>query len=712
MSTQPRLNFPPAQPYGPVPDASVPQRPLPHLSSSRKPHVDGDIPPELSPLDALALQGRLLAKQLDQTSKDGRRVSRLPPTTIASSFSQARPDYLRSVSANDGESKSVPPRSQPPLATSGSRGELELPSLRPKSIHPRMSGVPLAPQGDLPPPNIPQLYARRRKSSEALPKLSRDIGTTPEPGIQSARILEAERGDLSMRPKRSFDSQLHRPLARDLSFESTRSRRYNSNALAPPGSPPTRYASSIRSVPPDMSDDDETSSMGGSFVSISKSNNYNNPYLQGQASPPISPYVPARSPSIGSEYSVGGSRLPRPQFNFSRPLSRASRPSFEMPVRQGSSDSQPHFDEPLQTPVSITGEETSEPADASKQAASYIYSRFTLPRGRALQRNSVIFTEESTKALADSLGQQNAGNANKPGNSNRPASPLSPPSLRNRSRTPSRLDSPDRARDRPGSSPGTPTKSGNQPDLEKVSMDSSADRSRRQGNAPGAASTEISAEEHLAKGIECHESGSLKESTYHLRIAAKQNHPTAMLLYALACRHGWGMRPNQREGVQWLRKAADCASLEVADDEDLSKEGNSGDYMERKTRRAQFALSIYELGVSHMKGWGIDQDKVLALRCFEIASSWGDGDAMTEAGFCYAQGEGCKKDLKKAARFYRMAEAKGVSMVGNSWIYKSKYSEESERSGRWAKKEGTEKKPRDKSRTRTMFGRKKSVADG
>lgn len=79
------------------------------------------------------------------------------------------------------------------------------------------------------------------------------------------------------------------------------------------------------------------------------------------------------------------------------------------------------------------------------------------------------------------------------------------------------------------------------------------------------------------------------------------------------------MRPNQQEGVQWLRKAAESASVEIADDEDHIKEGKSVDHLERKTRKAQFALSIYELGVSHMNGWGIEQDKALALRCFEIA---------------------------------------------------------------------------------------------
>ena len=79
------------------------------------------------------------------------------------------------------------------------------------------------------------------------------------------------------------------------------------------------------------------------------------------------------------------------------------------------------------------------------------------------------------------------------------------------------------------------------------------------------------------------------------------------------------MRPNQKEGVAWLRKAADSVSLEMADDDEVSKDGQVVDPLEQKTKKAQFALSIYELGVSHMNGWGIEQDKVLALRCFEIA---------------------------------------------------------------------------------------------
>jgi TPR repeat protein len=174
----------------------------------------------------------------------------------------------------------------------------------------------------------------------------------------------------------------------------------------------------------------------------------------------------------------------------------------------------------------------------------------------------------------------------------------------------------------------------------------------------------MSSDDHLTKAIDLHQAGSLKESTYHLRIAAKQEHPTAMLLYALACRHGWGMRPNQTEGAAWLRKAVDHAMLEVADDEDPK---SKADLAESKAHKAQFGLAIYEMGQCHLNGWGMEQDKALALRCFEIAGNWGDADALSEAGFCYAQGIGCKKNMKRAAKFYRMAEAKGVSMVGNSW---------------------------------------------
>lgn len=132
----------------------------------------------------------------------------------------------------------------------------------------------------------------------------------------------------------------------------------------------------------------------------------------------------------------------------------------------------------------------------------------------------------------------------------------------------------------------------------------------------------MSADEHLDLGIQLHQDGALLQSTYHLRCAAHGGHPTAMLLYALACRHGWGMRPNPKEGVSWLKKVTQIASSDVAETEKrlAAVTGGKG-AVERQAIRAQFALGIYELGISHLNGWGTEMDKGLALNCFEIAGS-------------------------------------------------------------------------------------------
>lgn len=59
---------------------------------------------------------------------------------------------------------------------------------------------------------------------------------------------------------------------------------------------------------------------------------------------------------------------------------------------------------------------------------------------------------------------------------------------------------------------------------------------------------------------------------------------------------------------------------------------------------------------------------------FELAAQLGDPDAQLELGFCYANGRGCKRDMRRAARFYRLAAAQGCDIMGNQWIWKPKYS--------------------------------------
>ena len=706
--------------------------------SPRIHHVAGDIPPAMSPLDAFAMQSRLLARKLEESKTNGRRASRLPPLTVADSLAKQRPGYFRSPSTQPVIDTKTDAKSTTSEHVSGNRMEVESPAFRPRSFYSRMSGVPSIRRGQSPSPSPLAHDQSFQTPTEYHPQVQGDYfgaarAQSPEPLRKS---MESGDGSSMDQSHSSFDS-LHRTteLTRDLSIESTSSRGNYSQSLQPPKPPFARQTPSIRSVPMDSSDDENSRSVSGSSSSQNRKLSSSSGISMPQS--PLSPFNAAhiRSPSAHSERSVGSSRLGRPAFNFSRPLSRShqpspefssgqvssdSRPSIEYPSRQASSDSRPSielsFGQPssesqfrmftegdgMQTPASFENEGYFDSKEQQTPAVpSYIYAKYSLPRGRMLGRDSMHLDQMAPSLDWDqSQAQGDAAPTDSAVPPNHSSLPTPPHSIESERQVPgsheresvesndfrSALVSADRASVdsdrirpslessqrpsadyndyRPMRPPSAPTL-GDQHRHSMTSMNSgSTIKAPQRASAP---STEMTAENHLVKGIECHERGSLKESTYHLRIAARQDNATAMLLYALACRHGWGMRQNPEEGVKWLRKAMDSASIELEYDGDSAGHRRQGDVSEQKTRRAQFALSVYELGVSHMNGWGIEQDKTLALRCFEIASDWGDADAMAEAGFCYTQGVGCKKDLKKAAKYYRKAEAMGMSMIGNSW---------------------------------------------
>ncbi|CAI7677591.1 unnamed protein product [Penicillium manginii] len=701
------------------------------MPSPRIEHYDGEVPPALSPLDAFAAQGRFLARQLDESRRGDRRMSRLPPSSVARSLSHGRPGYFRARSS-EGEGQTLTRRP----TQKNTVPEVEEPKYRPISEHPRFSSVSHASsntevQDDHSTPRSTML--RTSSSGYELPRAE-----SPEEDASLA-------GDTP-----PIGAACTNP-SRDNSIDSVSSSRLHiPRTLAPPHSPNSRPSSSTRVGHPEResSDDDYSSSNAGSTFSkprkLSSGSAVSLPYS------PMSTFparVHPRSPSLSSETS--NSYLPRPSFNFSRPLSRSSTslsapgPSSTSEPTSAPQSHQPRHmhrsskPAPILLPLATDAMGTPMEGEPSSAVSSYTYAKYDLPRGRGLSRDSVVFAglqtphfewneplfENSPPRDSEEIprhartppptARRQVENSPKPRSMHEvPATPIqqAPPALASPPRpppTPAAVAPPVTP---PRRSTEQVAKSKTNEKDDTISSADSASTARPQtANTQGSPAT-LTADDHVSMGIDLHEKGSLNESTYHMRIAAKQDHPTGMLLYALACRHGWGMRSNQQEGVRWLRKAVDSVGLEMLENPDAPGASKAKEL--QKAYRAQFALSIYELGVSYLNGWGIHQDKGLALRCFEIAGQWGDVDAMAEAGFCYAEGVGCKKDMKKAARFYRQAEDNGMSMVGNSWIYKDKYMAEDKSSGRSrGRTVSSDKKPRSKSRTRSIFQRKKSTAE-
>ncbi|KAF3346357.1 hypothetical protein VD0002_g1591 [Verticillium dahliae] len=714
-----------------------------NMTSASKPlrsprlHVAGEIPPELSPLDAFALQSRLLARQLKESDNAGRRMSRLPPLTTESPLvMQGRSDYFRSMS-QDGMSEAS--QSPEPLDRGlGLMPEVEENLQRPMSMHPRMSRIPPTPDDGIPLPPQPMLDQTRGRTLNHIREDSTNFGARREesPTPMESAQLDEPSSSVVPSPRKDTAASLPMPSSSNSLVASPekmpKKHSFDGPGLAPPRPMFVKRPSASSTMSSPLVPTDEDGVMSSSFHSLPHRKLSSGSAMSSMAA--VSPAVTSshyqRSPSISSDISVA---LPRPSFNFSRPLSRAGTPGPETPSRQASSDTQASFvlaDDTANTPISMNSEGFPDTLtdDGKSAATSYIYSKYTLPRGKSVQRSLPLESQplaslrwEQSTTRSDN-GQSTLRGA-PPSPPTRPSSSsermvpdhtslakqsfeqgkrsmernalgLQPSPNPSRPSTESSRASEDETRGRPLTSPLHDSARLKTAVSIATSDSASTVKPAKSLHSIAPSAADMTAEEHLAKGIECHENGSVNESTYHLRHAAKQNHPTGMLLYALACRHGWGMRPNQREGVEWLRKASELVSNEIADDEGQVKQGKHVDVLDRKTRKAQFALAVYELGVSHMNGWGIEQDKVLALRCFEIAGSWGDLDALAEAGYCYAQGVGCKKDLKKAAKFYREAESKGMSMVGNSWIHKSKYNDDSKEL----------KKVRSKSRTRNIFG--------
>lgn len=599
--------------HGPLGDTRDPfSRPLP----SPRLHIAGEIPPDLSPLDAFAAQSRMLARQLEEGAREGKRLSRLPPLSLEDSLAAPRPSYLRSASAQEPIIQPEPPRS-PGFSLNM---DLEGASDRPMSVQARFSkvsipggsrsGTPTNPAGR---PSEDIDRGRRPLDPRSL------VGIQRDEAFRRARQIPAIQTNGGNAPRFSNYTQ-----------ENTPSRSRDGRGLAP-SRPPLAQTSST-CIPRFGVDDGQREGAQSTEPTLQPSLRKFSSSSVLSTTSSISPSAfsnQPRSPSACSDMSsLNG--LPRPAFNFSRPLSRA-----EGPPRQysGDSDQTALTDDSAITPgLDLVGS-----FDSNHDGNSYVYSKFNLPRGKAIQRAATPM--DSSLNFFGNDQPRERGEVS--------TAPPSPPYC------------------------GSPKQIAADVSALPPSLTIKLPPKRPQSGVPSAknqsAEEERSVEWHLTKGIDCHEAKKLNESTYHLRIAARKGSATAMILYALACRHGWGMRKNEADGVQWLNKAMDLAKHEVADDEEHAKAGEAVDIIAQREKKAQFALSVYELGVSHLNGWGIEQNKKMALQCFEIAASWGDRDALAEAGFCYAQGVGTKKDLKKAARFYREAESKGLSMVGQSW---------------------------------------------
>lgn len=122
------------------------------------------------------------------------------------------------------------------------------------------------------------------------------------------------------------------------------------------------------------------------------------------------------------------------------------------------------------------------------------------------------------------------------------------------------------------------------------------------------------------------------------RQAASKNHPGAMLRLGKACLLGdMGLTNRYREGLKWLRRAAESADF-------------------------QYNSAPYELGLLHESGYGDDvfRDESYAAQLFTQSAELGHADANYRLGDAYEHGKlGCPRDPALSVHFYTGAAQAG-----------------------------------------------------
>lgn len=208
-----------------------------------------------------------------------------------------------------------------------------------------------------------------------------------------------------------------------------------------------------------------------------------------------------------------------------------------------------------------------------------------------------------------------------------------------------------------------------------------------------------------------------REASYKLQSAANipNNYPKAMQLYALALSSGLGVKVNEALAVKWLCRSImvsyiletapiDTASMNnyVTKLNELSPEEAVG--MVKKNISLEeidpldsfdHFLSIpaaslakiingkdnntvgaayHQLGRALILGSGHAKDEILGRKFLAKAASLGYAESMAQLGSLWTtKSKYHKKDLRAAAAWLRLAELFGMKDIGNSWIYKEKY---------------------------------------
>ncbi|WVW81961.1 hypothetical protein I302_103964 [Kwoniella bestiolae CBS 10118] len=182
-------------------------------------------------------------------------------------------------------------------------------------------------------------------------------------------------------------------------------------------------------------------------------------------------------------------------------------------------------------------------------------------------------------------------------------------------------------------------------------------------------------EDFVHLGIEARGKGDMAKSAWYFMRAAEGGSATGRMYWGLALRHGWGVHRDDKKAFIELKQACEETLAEGGLDFHKSPGHVKLTAQQKKLMQKELALGMFEVGNCFLEGIGVKKSPDVAMAYLKFAAGMGDVASQEQLGFLLSKGSnGIKKDMREAARWYRMAIANGSSNTfGLAWIWKDKY---------------------------------------
>lgn len=224
----------------------------------------------------------------------------------------------------------------------------------------------------------------------------------------------------------------------------------------------------------------------------------------------------------------------------------------------------------------------------------------------------------------------------------------------------------------------------------------------------------------VKQALQAKAQGNFRESSYQLQTLANtpNNYPRAMYLYGKALKLGQGVKLNESHAVKWFSRcilvsyivetvtidstsmnnyATKLSELDPQECVKMVQKNIESEDIDPINLFAKFSQlpqlvmnkliqnnskdnnavggAYYQLGECILQGLGtLNKDEITGRMFLTKAASCGSSEAMVKLGELWtAKSKHFKKDLHQAAAWLRLGEHFGIKIIGNSWIYKEKY---------------------------------------